>query len=126
MVPYLYVEDPIQYLDFLKHAFNAHELGRSSTPNGRLANLRVQIGTTSFMIGGLGGGLTKMPTAHKLYAEDVDKAIVQAISAGAIMQYAPVDMPYGDRQAIVADPCGNTWFICTRMVHEPYDSSAST
>jgi len=121
MVPYLYVEDPIKYLEFLMSAFDAVELGRTSTPSGRLANLRVRIGTTSFMMAGLGGGLTKMPTAHKLYVEDVDKAIVRAISSGAIMQHAPVDMPYGDRQAIVADPCGNTWFLCTRQVHEPYD-----
>jgi len=28
----------------------------------------------------------------------------------------PMDMPYGDRQGGVVDPCGNTWWISTRLV----------
>jgi PhnB protein len=43
-----------------------------------------------------------------------------AIECGAKLEFAVADMPYGDRQGAVIDPCGNTWWISQRLVDEPY------
>ena len=121
MMPYIYVKDPLAFLDFVVKAFGAEEIGRTVHPRGSVVNLRVRLGTSNFMVAPLGGGLESMAGAYRLFVENVDGAIVKAITSGAVMQFAPVDMPYGDRQAAITDPCGNTWFLVTRLVHEPYD-----
>ncbi len=38
-----------------------------------------------------------------------------AIKAGAKSLRAPADQPYGDRNAGVEDPFGNTWYMATRV-----------
>ena len=50
-----------------------------------------------------------------LYVNDVDAVFEQAVRAGAKVIAPPTDQPYGDRNAHVVDPFGNTWYIATRM-----------
>ena len=47
-------------------------------------------------------------------AEAVDQVYRAALEAGAESLYAPVDQPYGDREAGVKDVGGNHWYIATR------------
>ena len=50
MFPYICVADAPAYLQFLQQAFGARELGRTVMPDGEIANARVRIGDTSFMV----------------------------------------------------------------------------
>ncbi len=52
--PYLFVRDAKTYLIFLKGAFGAEELGRTELPDGTIANARMRIGTTRFMVSDAG------------------------------------------------------------------------
>ena len=120
--PYMLVEQAEKFIEFLKNTFDAKELGRTTGSNGRIANSRVRIGTSTFMVSEADPETMKsMPGAYYVYVEDVDKTFKRAASNGAAKMFEPTDMPYGDRQAGVTDPFGNIWWISTRVVHEPYD-----
>lgn len=120
--PYMIVADADGFGRFLSDAFGATELGRSVQPDGRLANLRVRIGTTNFMIGEAEGGMLKpMAATYYIYVDNVDRVFAKAVASGADALMEPADMPYLDRQAGVQDPYGNYWWISKRLVEEPYD-----
>jgi len=119
--PYIMVNDMNRFVDFLKAVFDAKELGRTVMPDGRVANCRLRIGTTSFMASAGGEGFPPMPVMHYIYVEDADATFAQALAHGATKIMEPADMPYEDRQGGVIDPCGNTWWISTRLVEEGYD-----
>ena len=109
--------------NFLCAAFGASVEGKTVFPNGRVANIRMRIGTSSFMMSEAGDDTMKaMPASYYLYVEDVDKTFKAAIDLGARKVFEPSDMPYKERQAGVIDPSGNTWWISTRLVDEPYDA----
>ena len=48
-----------------------------------------------------------------VYVDDADAAYQRALVAGATSLEEPDDMPYGDRRAMIEDPCGNIWQIAT-------------
>ena len=48
-----------------------------------------------------------------LYVADADATYQRALEAGALSLEGPRDTPYGDRRAMVKDPCGNDWQIAT-------------
>ena len=119
--PYILVNDMNRFVDFLKAVFDAKELGRTVMPDGRVANCRLRIGTTSFMTSAGGEGFPPMPVMHYIYVEDADATFAKALAHGATKIMEPANMPYEDRQGGVIDPCGNTWWISTRLVEEGYD-----
>jgi PhnB protein len=121
--PYFLVDDAGQLLGFLKNAFGAIEIGRTVTPNGRMANCRVRIGTSSFMVSEVDRENFKPTTAATyIYVDDADRVFAKALQHGAKEIFAPANMPYQDRQAGVFDPAGNIWWISQRLVSEPYDA----
>lgn len=119
--PYIIVANAKAFFGFLRDVFDASELGRTELPDGRVANLRVRIGTSSFMISEAEGGMLKpMPCTHYIYVEDVDGTLQKAVEHGADKLSDAADMDYGDRQAGIVDPFGNYWWISRRLVEEDY------
>jgi PhnB protein len=112
---YLAVRPAVELIDFVKRAFGAQELVRTTGSGGGL-HAEVRIGDTKVMIGGgetWGGAPT--PTALHLYVPDADQVYLRAREAGAAPLRAPVDQPYGDREASVRDLAGNHWYIATHQ-----------
>lgn len=61
-----------------------------------------------------GDGLREARSAFLyVYVEDADEIYRRAIKAGAHTVEEPLDMPYGDRRAMVRDAWGNLWQIAT-------------
>ena len=119
--PYMIVDGANAFIDFLKSVFDATEVGRTEFPNGRVANIEVQIGTSRFMIGEPDSETSKpMPASYYIYVEDVDQTLKKAVAHGATKLFDAMDMTYQDRQAGVIDPFGNSWWISRRLVNEPY------
>ena len=54
-----------------------------------------------------------MPSFLYLYVDDVYTTYQKALLSGAVSIEEPSDLPYGDRRAMVEDPCGNAWQIAT-------------
>jgi len=114
VIPYLAVRPALELVEFLKRAFGAQELSRTTGSAGGV-HAEVRIGDTRLMIGGGGAwGGEPTPTGLHLYVPDADQVYRAAVDAGAEALYAPVDQPYGDREAGVKDLAGNHWYIATR------------
>jgi uncharacterized glyoxalase superfamily protein PhnB len=115
VIPYLSVRPAGELIEFVKRAFAAQELLRTTGSAGGL-HAEVRIGGSDLMIGGgeaWRGQAT--PTALHLYVPDADRVYQAALEAGAQSLHAPVDQPYGDREASVKDVAGNHWYIATHL-----------
>jgi PhnB protein len=112
---YLAVRPAVELIEFVRQAFGAQELLRTTGTGGGL-HAEVRIGDTKVMIGGGDAwGGTPTPTGLHLYVPDVDQVYARALEAGAVSLYAAVDQPYGDREAAVTDLAGNHWYIGTHQ-----------
>ena len=124
--PYIAVTSPDDFLKFVSEVFGAVELGRTISPNGGVANVRVRIGTSNFMVSqSVKGMLENTQGAFYVYVDNVDLTFEIAIANGATSLFEPDDRPFMDRQAGITDPFGNHWWISTRLVEEPYDKDSA-
>ncbi len=115
VTPYLAVGPAVELIEFVRRAFGAEELLRT-TGSGGGVHAEVRIGDTRLMIGGGGAwGGTPVPTALHLYVPDADRVYQTALEAGAVSLRGPVDQWYGDRDASVRDVAGNHWYIATHL-----------
>lgn len=121
VTPYLFVDKPQILIDFLKNAFLAEEINRSlDSKTGDILNCILQIGDSCFMISQARGKHKGMKTALYLFVNDVEAIHKRAIKYGAKIEFEPSDMPYGDRQSGIIDPCGNFWWISKRLLQKSY------
>jgi len=102
-------------INFLQRAFGAHDVEKYASPDGVVHHAKVQVGTSVLEMGEAHGRYQPTASVLYLYVPEVDAAYQRAIAAGASSISAPTDQPYGDRNAGVKDPFGNTWYIATRM-----------
>jgi PhnB protein len=123
VTPYLIVKGAAQALDYYKMAFDAEELLRFPTPDGKIAHAEIQIGNARLMLadespqmgnnspatlGGSGTGLM-------LYVTDVDSTFERAVSGGGKVKQELKNQFYGDRSGTITDPFGHTWTIATHV-----------
>jgi PhnB protein len=120
VTPYVFVSGADAYVDFLKAAFGGREIGRSISPDGRIANCQVRFDNATIMVSEATRQFPASSAAFYFYVSDADIAMARALAAGAenIMEVA--NMPYGDRQGGVRDPFGNIWWISQRLSDQPY------
>ncbi|TLY52182.1 MAG: VOC family protein [Gammaproteobacteria bacterium] len=120
ITPYFFVDDAERFVAFLKDAFGGVEIGRSLRGDGKIANAQVRIGTSTVMASEASSRYPAMPGSYYLYVENADAAMQVALNHGAKLEMEVADMPYGDRQGGVVDPCGNIWWISQRTEHKAY------
>jgi PhnB protein len=124
ITPYLNVKNGSQAIEFYKKAFEAKELMRMMTPDGKaIAHATLKIGDSAFMLadeiaemknlspttlGGSSSGIF-------LYVEDVDKTFNNAVAEGAKILDPVEDQFWGDRHGSIEDPFGHTWSISTHI-----------
>ncbi len=115
VTPYMLVGDVDQLVDFLTAAFGAEEKERVPNQDGKTRHAEVLIGDSYVMMGRAQDEFPPLPCMLYIYVPDTDATYAQALTAGAKSMQEPQDMFYGDRNAIVADPTGNTWCIATHQ-----------
>lgn len=120
VTPYIFADGAEEYVHFLEAAFGAHEIGRSTAADGRIANCQLQFSATTIMVSEASEQFPATRAAHYLYVADADAAMAKAEQAGAEKIMDVGDMPYGDRQGGVRDPAGNIWWVSQRMTAETY------
>jgi uncharacterized glyoxalase superfamily protein PhnB len=121
ITPYLLVSDAARLIEFLADAFGAREIERLPAPGNRIGHAELRIGDSMVMLGDAHGAHEPMPCMLYLYVADVDAAYARALAAGATAMQPPQDQFYGDRSGGVTDPCGNQWWIATRVEDVPPD-----
>jgi PhnB protein len=121
ITPYLIVAGAARLIDFAKAAFGAQETERLAAPEGRIGHAELRIGDSLIMLADAHGGREKMPCMLHLYVDDADATYRRALAAGAVSVAPPEAKFYGDRGALVQDPCGNLWWIATHIEDVPPD-----
>ncbi|MGZ4048722.1 MAG: VOC family protein [Bacteroidia bacterium] len=131
LTPYLSIKNAEKAIEFYKKVFNAKEIGRLKTPDGKIGHCELQIGDSRIMmaeeISGMGGKspqtLGGSPIGLCLYVENADEVYKRALAAGAKVDknMEMKDQFYGDRSGTVTDPFGYSWTIGTHVEDVPYD-----
>jgi uncharacterized glyoxalase superfamily protein PhnB len=121
LTPHLHVKGAAKFLDFLKNAFGAVEVGRTPGPQGKVMHAEVRIGDSILMIndefpefGGPSYAGGPWPVVLHIYVPDADAAFAQATAAGCEVSLPLADQFWGDRYGQLRDPFGFTWAIATR------------
>jgi uncharacterized glyoxalase superfamily protein PhnB len=117
--PYLIVEGVDDLITFLKQTFDAAVLMRVPAPDGTVMHAAIRVGDSIIEMGDAGGAWKPIGAPLHVYLDEVDETYRRAIAAGARSLYGPVDQPYGDREAGVADRFGIEWFLATRLEGGP-------
>ncbi len=120
VTPYFFVNDAIAFAEFLVKGLGGREVLRSLRPDGKAANIQVQIGSSTVMVSEAGGEYPAMAAAYYLYVDNAHAAMQKALAAGGVLVMDVQDMPYGDRQGGVRDTHGNIWWLSQRLVQAPY------
>ena len=122
LVPYITVKGAARAIDFYKNVFGAIESGaRYTEPSGRIGHAEISIGGARIMLSDehpeigvlspdtLGG----TPLTLHLQVRDAAATVAHAAAAGATVQHAVQDQPYGERSGTIKDPFGHRWMIAT-------------
>jgi PhnB protein len=123
LTPSLNLRGAAKALAFYQAAFNAVPRFHMPNPDGTVSHGEFQIGDCVLMYcdeapdwGALSpqavGGC---PLSLNLYLPDCDAATAQAVAAGAVMLVPPTTQAWGERSAMVIDPFGYRWGICTHL-----------
>jgi PhnB protein len=116
VTPYLHPHGTDRLIEFLKQAFGAEEAEVYRDPaDGPIVHAKIRIGDAVIEMSEAHGPYQPMPTGLHYYVADADAVYQRALDAGGISKSAPADQPYGERNATVNDPAGNSWFIATRL-----------
>ncbi len=115
VTPYLLVAGVPKLIEFLKKAFGGEETECLAMEDGTVMHAQVKIGDSIIMLGDPRGRCEPMPMSLYLYVPDTDAVYQRAIEAGGESVMEPADQFYGDRNAGVKDPVGNTWWIATHI-----------
>ncbi len=115
VTPYLVVRNIPRFIDFLKQAFGAEEVGRFAGQDGRVVHAEVRIGDSFVMMGEPMGDMKEIPAMIHLYVPDADATYRSALQAGATPLREVATQFYGDRSGGVKDSFGNQWWIATHV-----------
>ena len=109
VLPYAHPAKARPFIDFLKRAFGAQEMGVYEH-DGRVMHAAVRIGDAVLE---MGESPDFQPSSFYLRVDDCDAAYQRALEAGATSLWPPTDQAYGDRTAGVLDPFGYQWMPAT-------------
>lgn len=123
VTPHLCCGGAAKAIEFYQKAFNATEIMRVPTPDGKLMHAAIKIGDSIVMLndefpewGGLGPlSLKGTPVTIHLCVTDVDAFAKRAIEAGAKVILPVQDMFWGDRYGVLEDPFGHRWSVATHQ-----------
>jgi PhnB protein len=121
ITPSFCVEGAQEFIDFIKVVFNAQDRFRMEGPGGKIMHAELSIGDSALMVGDAQPQWPAKVNSLYVYVDDVDAAYARALKAGATSVRAPENAFYGDRNANVQDPFGNSWGIATHVEDVPPD-----
>jgi PhnB protein len=115
ITPYVITRGADTVMALARSAFGATERMRVPAENGGVMHAEMQLADSMIEFSDGSGQWPPRPCHLHVYVEDVDATYRKAIDAGATSLYAPMNQPYGDREAGVTDSGGNHWFIATHQ-----------
>lgn len=119
VTPYFTLHGVPAFIEFLQKAFDAKLVGRLDKDDGTVAHAQLTIGDSMLMMGEAPASRKPVEMWLYVYVRDTDATYRRALEAGATSVMEPADQVYGDRNAGVRDPHGNTWWIATHKEDVP-------
>jgi PhnB protein len=125
VTPCLVTQGAAKALDFYADVFGATERMRFPGPGGTIAHAEIQIGDAVIIVedenpqrgttAPPAGGLPGTPVFQFIYVQDVDATVARAVERGAVLQRAPENQFYGDRDGFIIDPFGHGWVVASHV-----------
>ena len=114
-MPYLHPAKARPFIEFLKNAFEAEEMGVYEQA-GRVMHAAVRIGDAVVEMGEAAEEYRHMSSGFFMYVKDVDEVYRRAIAAGATSLRQPTnEAAAGHRGAALEDPFGHGWYVATPL-----------
>jgi uncharacterized glyoxalase superfamily protein PhnB len=115
VVPYLLYEDRTRAIQWLSDVLGMKEVLRYTASDGTLGHVELRHGDLVVMLGVKGSRFGQVSSITLVFVDDVDSASERAVAGGGRIIEAPVDQPWGLRQAVVADPEGQRWEVSQHL-----------
>lgn len=115
VTPWIIGPDTAGLIEFLKQAFGASELSRTTGKNGRIEHAEIRLHGVVVLAFDRPRGWPPTPAFVRLYVEDCDASFARAIRAGGTMISGCKAMAFGDRVGRMKDPFGNIWWLQTHV-----------
>jgi uncharacterized glyoxalase superfamily protein PhnB len=106
--------DTRRLMTFLGEAFGAEDIAVLESPDGAVAHAEVRIGEVVVLLFDTPDGWPATPSHLRIYVDDADEAVADAIAAGAELVTPVSELFWGDRVGRVRDPLDNIWWIQQR------------
>jgi uncharacterized glyoxalase superfamily protein PhnB len=113
VLPFLFPGKARAFIDFVKRAFGAEEMGVYEEA-GRVMHAAVHIGDAVLEMGEPEGEPPSLPSRFLVYVENCDASYRRALEAGATSLQEPARQPDGQWTALVVDPFGYQWIPVSR------------
>ncbi|MCH2248420.1 MAG: VOC family protein [Cognatishimia sp.] len=115
ITPYFTVDDADLFLQFISDLFDAKVVKDDRHPNGKVQHARALIGDSLIMLNESSKDYTATYQQMHIYVSDADASFAKAIEIGAEAIMEPNLRPHGDRMAGIKDPCGNIWWMASKV-----------
>lgn len=118
--PALTCKDAARAIDYYKKAFNAQEIMRMPSPDGKISHAELKIGDSIIFLNDEMGPMTGTSSGTPqmslfLYVEDADTIFNNAVKAGGTVDMPLENQFWGDRYGKLTDPFGHQWGIATHV-----------
>jgi PhnB protein len=113
--PYLIVDGASRTIDFLVQVFDAVEIRRFPSSDGKIMHAEVRIDDTVVMLADSNPDWLPLSAQVHVYVADVDATYQRALAAGATSVQEPVKKDDADKRGGVKDAGGTTWWIATMV-----------
>jgi PhnB protein len=118
--PALTCKDAARAIEYYKKAFNAQEIMRMPSPDGKISHAELKIGDSIIFLNDEMGPMTGTSSGTPrmslfLYVEDADTTFNNAVKAGGKVDMALENQFWGDRYGKLTDPFGHQWGIATHV-----------
>jgi len=120
ITPYILVPGASQFIEFLKSAFGAEEMGRVPLPNGKIMHAEVKLGDSMIELSDGNEQYAPTPTTIHLTVPDPHVAHRNAVNAGGLSLYEPSMQFFGEFEGGIRDPFGNEWYITPQSEKYPH------
>ena len=119
VTPHLICAGAAEAISFYQRAFNAVELVRMPTPDGKIMHACLRVGDSAVMLvdefpewGSFSPrSLNGTAVTIHLNVENADATAEQAVAAGAKLIMPVQEMFWGDRYGVLEDPFGHRWSV---------------
>jgi PhnB protein len=110
VMPYLILENAIQFSGFVQRVFGAKELEKQMGDGLKVRHAEIMIGDSTIMFADATEQYKAIPASLFVYVDNADVTFSRALEAGAGIVNEVTDQSYG-RSGGVMDRFGNTWWI---------------